>query len=774
MVSKWLERKIEDIILGLAPIPYADREIIEIAEGLLGIEGIPGLPPLHLSELSTGKKILFVIFAAVPVLDLEYLDLFGLDPFKSAEGGFRDTPELEGASFDRTGGGRGRPMTDGGRSRGGGGGSTMDTVMSVGGKALKAVLMIGLLLIPLVLIGGAMGVLGDSGYGAIIQQEVGLQITGLDLEDEFRMVQQGVQTVQCFGNAACMRQWRFNNTRRPGSEEVGESYKLQIDDFSVNDGYTMDISGREPSYTIPIDFSVYNPRHGLKGIKARGVQYRVRIDGGIFRSGDQAYCESGWEKLGGEFAGEFEGAQRGTILPGGFATPIKSLENINLEKCQLLQPGLGVSRNVVLEVKYNYSSQATLYFEAMSWENMRSLNERPSFKKSETADTPVQTYVNVESPVYYREDDSGDRFPSVFRVQMGVSTDENDLKYRVDPDDMVLYDSSATVDVNNAPNRYSNVRGDCSLDYQGDNEYRLTRESKEVIDHRQNDSWFTSTSGPSPVTCSMILENPDQISRSGETLTMRVDANYTVKLEESIGSFRVQNTDCERFNCPLLVALSQNEDVNYNTGYEIGTNDYKYMSTCDSRVHPDSANGCEVRDLSKPEPWKYPGKLNQDDVDNKIENGETALLWEEDIVKNVGDKFLFNDGIMAGAVGLEWENYDKVREDDPAAIIQYKPKDEGADVEFKEIEAILCKENSNRNHVTKMKDYWLDLGRADENNAKAVYFRPKIESCKTNGGIWDAIGDFLTGGDKFQNAKSECDNQNGILVVDDSTLECWA
>ncbi len=634
MVSNWVERKVEDVILGLAPIPYADREIVEVGEAILGIEGLPGLPPLHLEELSTGKKALILIFGALPVLDLEYLDLIGLDPFTSAEHSDRgsyvdengnivtdggrsgeedsyyatngitgERGEVETANFEYAGSegqSRGRYTNSNSRSRrggnSGGGGGKISGILS---KVFNTkMFLLGILMLPLLLVAGS-----QTGYLQAAEDEVGFQTSGLEMDAPVNMMRQGVQTAKCFGNVACMREWRFNNTERPGSEERGEEYSLQLEDPTVNDGYDLDIAYRKANSNVPVSFSVENPRHGLKGIMARDVQYRIKV----LDSGTGGSCDTGWMDLSGRYAGG-----ENNILPGGRATPLQQPEALTLEECGLLQPGLGIKNKVDFQVKYNYSSQATLQFEAMSWENMESKGIRPDEKKSVTARTPVKTYVNVESPVTYSEK-TGKPIP--FSVKLGFETGRDDIEYKVNPEDLTLIDSSET----------QIATGDIGCEgldeKEGEDRFGLSEEQKRVMNERQEGQWFNSNTGPSPASCTMELEDPPSISRTGETLTMRVDANYTVRLTEEVPGFKTYNGRCEEqgMECPLLVPES------------VADGDENLISKCDTSKRLDANNGCGIRkgagdwtDIK----WINGGETSAAfSYDKKVEKGETALLW---------------------------------------------------------------------------------------------------------------------------------------------------
>ncbi|MFB6208219.1 MAG: hypothetical protein ABEJ69_02625, partial [Candidatus Nanohaloarchaea archaeon] len=455
-------------------------------------------------------------------------------------------------------------------------------------------------------------------------------------------VQQGIQTMKCFGNAACMRQWRANNTKQPGSEETGESYKLQIESKTINSGYPIDIANRKIDYPLSMGFSLYNPRHGLKGIPARGVEYRIRIED-LNHQGENAYCSTRWRKVDDTFASQELGKTPGTLLPGSFVTISPSGDELNIRKCNLLQPGLGISRRASLEIRYNYSSQATLYFDAMSWSKMEDQGIRQNFKKSRTADTPVKTFVNVEAPAFYRMSD-GQRVADIFRLRMGLETGE-DIKYKVNPRAMRLYDSQQTVRASQANGPKIGQALSCDLEKIRPNTFKMDDDFTEYLKRVQKNQWFTEQNGPPTATCSMVLENPQEISRSGETLTMRVYTNYTVKLEESMGSFTVENSLCSsaELNCPLLVPFNKNPPKGEKT---------TFLSTCDPERHPDAANGCEVREYDTPEDLANTGPITTTNtVDKQIETGETAYLLDNLGLPTKGPGVWYQDG-GGKAIGL--------------------------------------------------------------------------------------------------------------------------
>ena len=502
-----------------------------------------------------------------------------------------------GSGGNGDGGDSGRLMTDGG-SPGGGGGSGIqmnEGTMKAAG-ALVAVL-------------GIVAFLWFSGWGQQASEQAGLASVGLDFDSQMRQVQGVFKRLQCMGSAACFRQWQMNNTEQPGSEDVGERYALQIDNFNVNDGYTLDVNRRTANTTVPVGFSVYNPRNGLKGITAHDVEYRVSILGPDNDQGDPICQTEGWNDLGGQFS------DGNAILPGGFATPSQTLENLNIGNCGLLQPALGIDRKVELQVKYDYSSQATLYVDAMSWENLQSLGERPSTKESETADTPVQSYVNAESPIVYRQE-GNQRTSDHFEVQLGFTTEQNNLKYRIDPDSIKFYDSTETERVGGSR---------CQLSEDGGNDqFTVTEATSDYLNRRVDpedpSSWFDSVTGPSPIRCTMQLSDPQGISPTGETLTMRVEGNYTVMFEESFTEFEITNTACENlgtYNCPLLITKEEKQN---NAEYS------EVYSRCDSDIRIDAQNGCDIRKFDGN--WEViTGPINAKGVDGDIEEGEVALTW---------------------------------------------------------------------------------------------------------------------------------------------------
>lgn len=737
----------------LGAIPYLDLDILGVIAGIpiIGhlISWIPYIEPIHLTEIADSTEwVILIILVVVPYVDLEIfklLEKFGIQGFES----FDITSEARGDQGSYVNEDGEIVMADGGKRRGGNSGGSS----SGSGSFIKKILMIGG---PILI---AMLLLGGSGYLSLASSEVGYQAAGLDMPAIGATVAQGVKTAECFGDAACVRQWQFNNTQRPGSEEVGQEYKLNIDNFDVNDGFPLDVANRKKGDRVPIDFSVYNPRHGLKGIEARNVAYRIGVYDNLGSVTGLPECQTGWKPLGGEYADNDFG-ENGTILPGGFATPLGTHSDLTLENCSLLQPALGIKRRIKLQIAYDYSSQSTLQVQAMSNENMRSLEERPSFKKSQTADTPVKTYVNVESPITYRVNEDGGAESSVFGVRLGFETGQRDIKYRVDTEDFQLYDSGQTVDVETSDAVDSEVISCEDLRSQGGNRYTFSEDMTEYLSSRQSGSWFESKSGPSPARCSMVLENPGSISPTGETLTFRIDANYTVMLEEIVGGFKIQNSRCERFACPMLVPESHE-----------GVEDGGLISKCDTRKRVDANNGCGAR---MGEDWRNVGidyALNSS-IDSIIEQGETAYKLNtllEDLPGYVESSYSKEDIV----IGLESENVQKLKNGEKesfAALSTLQTRNYGQDVEYKQINKVLCSnDDSSKNEFRKT---WNSKHLGD-----LIYFNQRIpQNCAQ-----ENVADFvleLYSWSLYESPKEEFnrvdDGCEGAVVISNSGMECYS
>jgi len=406
---------------------------------------------------------------------------------------------------------------------------------------------------------------------------------------------------------------------------------LEIEDFEVNQGNTIDIAGRSKDGTLPISLQVYNTIQGLKGITARDARYRVNLYDGSTMVCSSAEGEvDDWSYLGGSFVGQ-DDSERGIIAPGDFSNPSGNLEDLTFGNCGLLQPGLGEQdvTDAEVEIRYNYSSQATLSFQAMSEQYRNEEGLRRDIKPSETANTPVQTYVNVQSPVSYRTDETG-RSSRVFSVNIGFDTERFSTEYKIDADDFELDASSAVIDVDRA--EVDSDGYNCrDLTYNEDEGvYELSDSKKEQIESTQANSWYSRGFAPE-ASCDMVLKDDEigSISPTGETLNMRVDGNYTVKTTSSSTSFETQNTRCldYGFECPLIITDDEAQDEFKEL--ESGESYPILRSDCDSSWSIQaSRNGCTV--VENKEDWGSPNILNSDNgFSETIENRETAYLLSE-------------------------------------------------------------------------------------------------------------------------------------------------
>ena len=724
-------------------VPYLDLDILGVLAVYMPFLGdLPLVEPLHINEQSTFQKVLLLALIVVPYFDLEWMKFLGVNPLES-EG------SNQGSYVDESG----QIRTDGGINTGSSGGNRSG---GGSGSGVKKILMIGFPIVAVVLL------LGGTGYMSLASSEVGFQLAGLNTPAIGDTIAQAGTTVQCLGDAACVRQWQFNNTERPGSEEVGQEYSLEIENFAVNDGFPLDIANRRESDRIPADFSAYNPRHGLKGIEARNVAYRVRVYDGLGSLVGLPECQTDWKPLGGEYA-ENDFSNNGTILPGGFATPLGTNNELTLENCGLLQPALGIKRAVRLQLAYDYSSQSTLQVQAMSQEHLRSLDERPGFKKSQTADTPVKTYINVESPITYRRNDDGSAESSVFGVRVGFETGQSGVKYRVNTEDFKLYDSSQTVDVENAESIDSGIISCEDIRREGTDQYTFSENMTEYLSNRQSDSWFESDSGPSPARCSMVLENPRSISPTGETLTFRIDANYTVMLEETVDGFEVQNSRCTQYECPMLVPDS-------HEGVEEGD----LISECDTGIRVDANNGCGARLGQDWQNIDLDYAIN-DNIDAKIENGETAFKLKsffEDLSEKPGSYVENSINVEDTVIGLEREIARDLKSDEVesfAALTTLESRNNGQDVEYQQVDRVLC--SNDDVSKSEFRQIW-----QNKNQGQLLYFnQPTPQNCAQED-LADFVLEWYTWSlyespqEEFNRVDDGCE---GAVVISNSGLECY-
>ena len=418
----------------------------------------------------------------------------------------------------------------------------------------------------------------------------------------------------------CLRKWRMNNTQRPGSREVGQRYGLDVENFQAGQGTQIDVAYKQPDYAFPVSFTISNPRRGLKGIDATNVSYRIRMVEGVDQLDDPA-CDTGYIAIHNAYDIDEDGKQD-DIFPGTAASTNfvridqefkdqypdhfynQSGDLLTLEDCGMLQPGLGDSLTAVIDVKYDYFSQATLYFRAMSRENFNGRsNIQIDNKESVTADTPAKAAVNVNEPVLYSQQDLQSQ---PFNLRATLNTDEGDVRYKVK--DMMLINSNSLKQVDGALCDFAdsnngvidpgeNMRLLSSLNparvyapgYVGTvnpNSPAANMIAGADEDRREDYYWFDSSRTAPMMGCTMELENPSEISPSGETLTVGIKSNYTVAKRDRLGSLRLQNNACRTLECPLLVTLQKDDSIS----------DYDFKNRCTGLDA--GAQGCSIIDFS--------------------------------------------------------------------------------------------------------------------------------------------------------------------------------
>ena len=651
MVSKWLERKIDDVILGLAPVPYLDEEVLELAEGWLGFDVVPGLKPMNYHDLSLWHKIIIL----APVIDNEYFDFFGVDLFKGPENKYSeeysDSDEAKYNHSDQDAvmadGGERNPedrrspaervrdlRTDGGRGEG----------YKVPGWLFTFFKVSGIIALIAVIGFGAFGLFGGSGWGFVLGDMFGGYTSGLGNvgEELGYTVNSAITTATCLGDAGCFNEWRLNQTTEPGSEDVGETYELQVDGprvFGTSAG-GIDISNIPPDYPIPMDFSIHNTRNGLDGIDAKNVDYRFLIrDPRVLGTGEvlcttadlKSSEDNGWISLdkyrGSDSLSSDLDETRDTILPGGTVSPLKysAEERLTVKDCGLLQPGTSNSYEVVLQVKYDYSAFSILQMQVMSEQHRRDSGIEVRSKRSETPDTPVETFVRASSPATYRtvrntEGNVVERVASPIRAELGFSADEDNIRYRIDPSSFVFKDSGLTEVLPETCGGLKKSGGDT---------FSLSDSIRDQISRTQDGdggSWFSSRSKPSSAYCTFGFD-PSEISPTGETITFTARADYTVLQDEpKEEAFTIRNTLCRSQNCPQVVALEPNEETATTAlrDLETGTEAYREKKYSRCGQPQDAQNGCSVIESFSLED-RAAGSL----TDEVIPEGELAVELRE-------------------------------------------------------------------------------------------------------------------------------------------------
>lgn len=487
-------------------------------------------------------------------------------------------------------------------------------------------------------------------------------------------------------SVACMSEWRMNNTVQPGSDAVGQTYELEIEQFLVEGGRTIDVAGRRADLPITVRLALNNPRYGLRGVPAENITYRIGITD---RSKDGYYCDTDWHTL-------WENSRRsgrgddfvGNLAPGSQyqLTSVQRekdhyQENINIGSCGLLQPGqIEDVRQAELDVNYTYSSQATQRLTAMSEEHRFDNEITPSFKTSETADTPVKSFVTVIDPVTFEELESGERVSNVIDVEVGFETDDTGVDYQIDTDELRFRPSRLTKPVGaneDADVDYDDIQSPADIeqigeqcdfklaDDAGQDRYvlELDDDATESIEVQQDpdgkdsdERWWSARSSPPTFQCSFELIDPDSISSTGETLIKDVEGEYRVGKSFTSQNFETWNTECTDQNCPLVVPEDQRQELNETDDLKSRNIAEGLISECDRSHSAEASGGCNVRpipfdgDEFDPAGWRlisenyareHEGASVGDTIEHEtIREGEVAWTYsglKEEIDVEMGD-----------------------------------------------------------------------------------------------------------------------------------------
>lgn len=586
-------------------------------------------------------------------------------------------------------------------------------------------------LMPLIA-GPIMGAIGLGGayadwFGESASNQYGPQL-GVAFEEERQAISQVGARLQCMlEGPQCLRQWQMNNTVRPGSQDVGQNYELRVEEFGLGVN-RIDTAFKEQDYTLPINFLIANTRHGLKGITAEDVKYRIEI-----KDSDETICSTANEEHGEWRPINSQGLEADAavaqdvnyILPGLGVSPTESLEELNLADCEMLQPSMGINRVIEMQVMYDYSSQATLYFDAMSREHRRDQGISPSFQQSETARTPVQSYINVQSPATFYETQTGQRQQVPFSARFGFETDYG-VDYRIDPESVRIFDSDLTTHT-------TECTGLEPLLEEGENTYTISDRAEQRIGLRQDEGWFSSSIEPAPLRCTMELEDPDQISPTGEELLMRVDADYTVRLTEEMEAFSVWNTACERNTCPMLVTEEYNEYSDNDLFYE-----------CSGSSSIDSRDGCSIRVPPEGEQdmnWQLVNLAERDGEDITIREGTKAVraqsFFEDmaDSTRGSTEAIITDQTEEAGdmPVGVVEGREAEILAYDPG-LVAYEREDDLNNIVYDSLRGALCEQQvmfddsigSNEEALNEYLDQW----RIQNENANSYMFMTEIIDCE--------------------------------------------
>lgn len=532
--------------------------------------------------------------------------------------------------------------------------------------------------------GPVIGLTADYGtYGSAMMPDVVPDMDDIRdaFSEEFNAGTMALARLNCVAQGPeCLQEWRDENRRTPGAEAVGQQFGLDIEEIEVNLGQPVDISTRTMDDTVNVYFRVENEAQGIYGIDAENTEYNFRIEGG------PESCETGWQSIEGLYAEE------GRISAGGVGTPATGEVGLTLEDCGMLQPGDSSDYTAELDVRYEYSSQSTVDVQVMDIEHMREAGISSDVTQSETADTPVQAFVNVEDPVTFSSDDDALETSSLFA---SFETESFGTEYIVQAEDVEI---SSSVLLRTA-DEVEGVSGSCDdLNRIEGDRYNLSEEYAATLRDEDDSRWYSRGFGPSAASCDVVVdpEEAERLSPTGETATLTINANYTTKISDDT-TFQVENANCALdpdLECP---PLPPKEEADTDA----------VSSTCSTDVNARAFGGCTVVEYTNQ--WMRQPEIINDDHANlpkDIERGETAFKLEtvldqfdeaspeQYINEETLEDFTREDQISA--VGLERDPY-KIGDEIQTAVLYWDgsgislgfPEDVDSDLEE---EWVFCEE----------------------------------------------------------------------------------
>jgi len=507
------------------------------------------------------------------------------------------------------------------------------------------------------------------------------------------VVDQGVgelryQGGRLYGGVACLRagpecieEYQLNQTNEPDAQSVGNTFELDVRRFDLGAGEAISVDYEDPDQVIPVSFDIYNTRHGVEGINAKNVSYRVSID-----DGTQTYCDTGWVPIDGyNVSGEHEGQfVENDLIPGtsassgfleledGYRT-IEQGQGLTLQNCQMLQPGARESRNAVLEVKYDYYSQTTLGFEVMGEQTRQAENVQMQERDSITADTPVQTALRVGSPATFNEETNEPEQP--ISIGATLRTEDRDVSYQVQdlrvnpPSRTCIAGEEGCVDYEDPSDFDQDEAQQCSFVPAEDGSLVLSEDEEDrIISQGEDGIWRSMGNNPSLIGCQLNLDTENHaFTSTGESMAAHAESNYTVRLEENIGQFDVNNNLCTEYNCPLVYPLN---DSNLADAMNANPDDpeysYRDRATCDGTGSTSRCNIISSSTLTPPDVVDEEGELVE------MSRGDMALKLTKEYMESPTNPDFYTEYVRSNPEKV-LDHLPSPENDDETGIMIYDP-----------------------------------------------------------------------------------------------------